>query len=858
MHKIINGFLKYKSMKHLKYLFLFVGLALLASCSDSDVQGLVGDGNQAAFSGRIGEFQTRVTDNSWDEGDAIGIFAVMPGQELSNPAIFDGKNNVQYLSDAKGEFKPAAEPIKFPENGELDFIAYYPFKNALSDFTYNIDVSKQANPAAIDLLYSNNAKGESGDEPFVNLSFKHMLSRLMFNIKLEEGLSFDDGFNVSIKDIVVDGSFDLATGEVAFGSTKKTISPVVTVSSDKKLASASSIVVPGQDLSDVTVVFSLGGKDYEWTPYAQSLKSTTKYSYALKLYIDESGIPVVEELEVGATIEDWIEEEVGGEIPLAPTGDSEEPVEGEYKTIEDIRTMYADSGEDELTITEALELKAVVISDREGGNSTSLKNGYIQDEAGNGLGFRTTENHEFNLGEELIIDLEGAVISTYGDALQLGFAPDKATVENTGVTVAPKELTLEQVLDGMYDGELVNVTGVQFKEYEGHTYHEGESSAYNHAIENANGKTIDVRTARYATFKDDALPKGSGNIVGIMTVFNGNWQVYPRNTEDLAGMSDDVSTRFTDEDPDPVEPGEGDGTKANPYTIEQAMANQGAKDNTDFVWVRAYIVGTSNSGGDFVPIFSTDNASGTNVVVAAGKEETNIDKLVAVQLAFGGDARSDLNLESNPGMYKAEVKLYGTLEAYFGAAGLKNVKEYEVITPGEGGTVPEPEDPIDPSEFIMYEPLAADLGSFIEYSVEGDNTWHGDEFAGEKFVKMSGFEDGTNEDWLISPAIDLSKVSKAELSFSHLVGFTTGKEAEELTVWISSNYNSGNPNDATWEQITVTYPPKHPTSNFSDWYEETVSIPSSIIGKSGVRVAFKYISGDTGAMTWEVMKVGVK
>ncbi len=544
-------------MKHFKYLLLFIGLAIFASCSDSDVQGLVGNGNEAAFSGHIGELQTRVTDNAWDAGDEIGIFAVMPGQDLNEAGVFDGKNNIKYVTDGKGKFSPASTPILFPQNGSLDFISYYPFQNAATSFVYNIDIARQANPAAIDLLYSKNAVGESGDNPLVKLVFKHMLSRLVFDVTLEEGLSFDDGFSVAIKDIVVDGSFDLNSGEVALGTTKNKITPVVKIAADKKTANVSSIVVPSQNLSDVTVVFSLGGKDYEWTPYAQILESTTKYTYKLKLVIDESGIPVVEELEVGATIEDWVEGNTGGgEIVLAPTGDTEEPVEGEYKTIEQLRTMYADSGEEAFTITEALELKAVVISDRVGGNSTSLKNGYIQDEAGNGLGFRTTEDHEFNLGEELIIDLEGAVISVYGEALQLGFAPAKATVNATGVTVTPKILTIEQVLDGMYDGVLVKVKDVQFKEYEGHTYYEGTYSAHNHAIENENGKTIDVRTSKYASFKDDALPKGSGDIVGIMTVFNGDWQVYPRNNADLAGMSDDVSTRFGDDPVDPEEPGD--------------------------------------------------------------------------------------------------------------------------------------------------------------------------------------------------------------------------------------------------------------------------------------------------------------
>ena len=310
---------------------------------------------------------------------------------------------------------------------------------------------------------------------------------------------------------------------------------------------------------------------------------------------------------------------------------------------------------------------------------------------------------------------------------------------------------------------------------------------------------------------------------------------------------------------------DGDGTKEKPFTVAQAMKaeNQGGKDNGNFVWVKGYIVGTSNSGGDFVPQFSTDNASASNFVLADNKDDTDASKVMPSQLVWQTAVREDLNLQHNPGMYKAQVLLRGTLEPYFTVPGFKNLDEYELITPGEGGTTPEPDEPVDPSEYIMYDPLAADLGTFTEYSVEGVNTWHGDEFAGDKYIKVSGYNNETqasdpNEDWLISPAMDLSKVSKAELSFSHLVGHTSGKEAEELTVWISSNYSSGNPTDATWEQITVTYPPKHPTSNFSDWQEEAVSIPASMIGKTGVRVAYKYVSGNSGAMTWEVMKVGVK
>lgn len=222
----------------------------------------------------------------------------------------------------------------------------------------------------------------------------------------------------------------------------------------------------------------------------------------------------------------------------------------EYTTIEDLRSMYADKGVEEWTIEEPLRLKAVVISDRAGGNSPSLKNGFMQDQSGKGVAFRVTESiHEFNLGDEVSVNLEGAKVSEYAGAVQLGFSTTKATVQEENVDVTPKELTIEEVLDGSYDAVLVKLKDVQFKDYEGLSFYEGEESATNRTLENCDGANIIARTTKYANFKDQELPAGNGHIMGIMSVFNGTWQLAVRNTDDLAEMSDDASTRCTPDTP---------------------------------------------------------------------------------------------------------------------------------------------------------------------------------------------------------------------------------------------------------------------------------------------------------------------
>ena len=527
-------------MNHLKYLFLFIGITLFASCSDSDVGGLIGDANEASFSATIGELQTRVTDNAWDAGDAIGIYALKAGNPLSDAAIHDGKSNVKYTTSGNGAFKAAGAPISFPETGSLDFVSYYPYKTAITDYKYPIDVSSQSNLAAIDLLYSNNAKGESKDIKNVDLDFNHMLSKLVFGVELGTDLTSLEGLTITIKDVVVDGVFALAEGTVAKGSTKKNIAPTVNIAENKKTATAAAIVVPGQNLQDVEIVFTLGGNKFEWTPTSQELASSMKYSYSFKLTLDGEGAPTI--VPVKATISDWIDGYIGDDyIDLDP-----EQEKSELITIAELMAMYNASGQDKWTIAEPLKIKAVVTSDREGGNSTSPKNGYIQDKDGNAIGFRVDEDdHKFDLGDQLTINVTGAEISKFGGAIQIGFSTQSAEVTDTDVVIAPIEVTIEEILDGNYDATLVKIKDVQFEEYENLTYFEGDKNTFDRVLVNINGVTVNVNTSVFAQFKDELLPKGKGDIVGIMATYFGNWQLAIRNLDDVSGMSNDESTRFT-------------------------------------------------------------------------------------------------------------------------------------------------------------------------------------------------------------------------------------------------------------------------------------------------------------------------
>ncbi|HZJ79594.1 MAG TPA: DUF5689 domain-containing protein, partial [Dysgonamonadaceae bacterium] len=227
----------------------------------------------------------------------------------------------------------------------------------------------------------------------------------------------------------------------------------------------------------------------------------------------------------------------------------------EYITIKDVRNMYIDSGKSEMIIDEPMMLKAVVISDRIGANRSAKRDGYLQDEDGNGLAFRVTQNETpFDMGDELIINLKGAKVHyfDYAGIVQLIFSKMDTEVIDQDVVTVPKVLTIEELQNGLYDGTLVKIKNVQFKEYKELQYYSGEGNATSRLLESVDGDVINVKTTKSASFKNETLPKGKGNIVAIASFCKESWELQLRNLDDAQEMSDDVSTRFKQKEP-PVE-----------------------------------------------------------------------------------------------------------------------------------------------------------------------------------------------------------------------------------------------------------------------------------------------------------------
>jgi hypothetical protein len=154
---------------------------------------------------------------------------------------------------------------------------------------------------------------------------------------------------------------------------------------------------------------------------------------------------------------------------------------------------------------------------------------------------------------------------------------------------------------------------------------------------------------------------------------------------------------------------------------------------------------------------------------------------------------------------------------------------------------------------IHQETFDSDLGTWSGYTVTGDDqVWEWADFGDPAgCAKMSGYDGGAleNEDWLISPQIDLSAATNTTLNFQEAINYG-GPIKTQQTIWVSTDYSgSGDPTGATWTELTVTG-----RAEGSNWDFVTVDevVLSAYDGESAVFIAMKFLSDTDGAATWEV------
>jgi hypothetical protein len=181
-------------------------------------------------------------------------------------------------------------------------------------------------------------------------------------------------------------------------------------------------------------------------------------------------------------------------------------------------------------------VKGIVISDYTTGNVVGL-NLYIQDATG-GIVLRFDDDHGYELGDEITVDVSGGALSEFNGLLQVSGLDVAASdfLSHPG-DVTPRAATVAEILANAqaWESTLVQINDVTLS---GGTTFNGSIT-----VTDATGAMI-MFTRSAATFSGTALPSGEITLTAIVSEFNAP-QLIIRNLNDVGGGGGPVCTENT-------------------------------------------------------------------------------------------------------------------------------------------------------------------------------------------------------------------------------------------------------------------------------------------------------------------------
>ncbi len=272
-----------------------VVLALLNGCNnDYDGRDIVG--SKLVVLASIDQVKTRVSDTEWAVNDAIGV-----SDNLStNPNV-----NIKYVAGSTTGNFTSTTGIYILGSEPVTYTAYYPYNGVEGTSGGEIDFSivdgsgKYVGSSVVDFMFAQGASA-SRENPQVNFTFKHMMSKLKLDFK-DSGAATtkaDSPISYTLRGVTVDGKFNTVDGSVTPGTTKGNVTVETT------LGTASSVILPpasDENQEEIQLVITVGDKIYSGT-FKPALDASQEYQYSIDLSKTESG----EKLQIDSpTIDGW-------------------------------------------------------------------------------------------------------------------------------------------------------------------------------------------------------------------------------------------------------------------------------------------------------------------------------------------------------------------------------------------------------------------------------------------------------------------------------------------------------------------------------------------------------------------------
>lgn len=507
----------------------------------------------------------------------------------------------------------------------------------------------------------------------------------------------------------------------------------------------------------------------------------------------------------------------------------------------------------------------------------------------------------YPVGQKIVINCDSLYIGGYGKSAELGtqyYNTTKAQyqigrlnetvwensatpdgIANTANLPAAAQITKYTDLSTANVNTLVTLKNVSFDNahYQAFAPQAEQDGGYavDRNITFSDGSYIVVRTSSYANFANTPLPGGTGDLIGIMGYYNGTYQFTIRD------YNADLSSSFEKYSSIRIPLYSETFASSLGKMTAQHETNATVTDISDWSYSSSYncamISGydSSNKVNKAVisylvsPTVDLTNLSQAFVsfsgaIAYADVANADANHALLISTDYTGDPTTatwtDLPYTKSPsasGSFNfTNSGKVGIPNAFIGKkvtfalryksttskASTWEVKNF-MVDEGKGEIT------------LFSSSLLGTNAGFTSQSITGSQSWNLNTTYGFTVTGFANNVKNANEDWAVSPEIDLTGADAPAISFNHTINKGDGTASPTYhTLWITDNY-TGDVSTTQWTQINI---PNYPTgTNWTFVSSGKALIPTAFLNKK-VRIAFKYLSTTSVADTWEIKTLVVK
>ena len=290
---------------------------LIASCvndfsEERDKEYANGGNIPLRFTADIGAVaHARVQENAFEEGDEVGLFAMISSTALTEERYVD---NLKFKRSSDGEFT-SEQTVYYPDDGStLDLLSYYPYQEggiAMGESVMPVSVAAEQslseNYSRSDFLVATLANQAASKTP-LNLSYKHKFFRLNIILAPEDVESADAlcaaDPQLAVCGFYTEASYDFHKDAYSDYAEEMSLTPAGTWTvEDGRLTGKSVILIPQEISAEYQyLTLEVGGKEYRcWIPDNLEMQSGKQSELEITF------VPA-EDILLGAVqgdIEDW-------------------------------------------------------------------------------------------------------------------------------------------------------------------------------------------------------------------------------------------------------------------------------------------------------------------------------------------------------------------------------------------------------------------------------------------------------------------------------------------------------------------------------------------------------------------------